>query len=253
MAACYTDKNMQLQKEDGEDMLLVAIVDDDEKDAALLKELVTSYFESRSISVMIHLFQDGLTFIRSEGFHDLVFLDIQMGKVNGLETAHFLRKFNQESVLIFVTNMAQFAIRGYEVDALDFIVKPATASSISYVLDKAMKRISGTGASMLSIRTPEGTVVLQANDLTYVEVYDHNLVYHTQTREYTVRGKLSEVMEKLDPSRFVLCNRSFIVNLRYVSSVSGDAVMIGDTRISVSKGHKKELMQRFSGFLGDNL
>ncbi len=234
-------------------VLLVAIVDDDANDAALLKEHVSSYFTKHSISAMIQIYQDGLTFIRSESHHDLVFLDIQMGKVNGLETAHFLRKYNQDSVLIFVTNMAQFAIRGYEVDALDFIVKPVTTSTIEYVLDKAMKRLSGTGGTMISIKTPEGTVALPASELTYVEVYDHNLIYHTQLREYTVRGKLSDVLEKLDPTRFVLCNRSFIVNLRYVSSVASDSLMIDETRISISKGHKKELMQRFSSFLGDSL
>lgn len=86
-----------------------------------------------------------------------------------------------------------------------------------------------------------------------MEVFDHNLVYHTTKGEFTVRGKLSDLMDKLDPERFVMCNRSFIVNLRYVSNVTADYLSVGDTRITISKSHRKELMQRFSSFLGDSL
>ena len=186
--------------------------------------------------------------------NQIVFLDIQMGKLDGLETARLLRKIGKVSILIFVTNMAQFAIKGYEVDALDFILKPPSMASIVYVMDKAMNRLDGSGTKALfSLRTSDGTVSLAANDITYVEVFDHNLVYHTTRGEYTVRGKLGDVIEKLSPDRFVMCNRSFIVNLRHVSNVSSDYLMIGDNRISVSKSHRKELIRRFSSFLGDSL
>ncbi|MBQ3373916.1 MAG: LytTR family transcriptional regulator, partial [Oscillospiraceae bacterium] len=79
------------------------------------------------------------------------------------------------------------------------------------------------------------------------------LIYHTETGEYSCRGRLSDVLEKLDPERFVLCNRSYIVNLRYVSKVSKDTLMVGNTQIPVSRSHRQELMQRFSSYLGDNL
>ena len=235
-------------------MLLAAIVDDDPRDAALLKECVENYCRTNQLPVMIHVFEDGLDLIRSTEKHDIVFLDIQMGKLDGLETARFIRKIDRESILIFVTNMAQFAIKGYEVDALDFILKPASMASITYVLDKAMKRLDGSGdKSSFSLKTSDGTVSLSANDITYVEVFDHNLVYHTTRGEYTVRVRLSDVSEKLSPDRFVTCNRSFVVNLRHVSSVTADSLLVGDTRISVSKSHRKELMKRFSSFLGDSL
>ena len=234
-------------------MLLIAIVDDDPKDAALLKRCVDEYCKRNDHAAMVHIYQDGLDFIRSAETHDIIFLDIQMGKLDGLETARLVRKINQESILIFVTNMAQFAIKGYEVDALDFILKPASLASIVYVMDKAMKRLDGGSRALFSLKTPEGTVSLSMNDILFVEVFDHNLVYHTTRGKYTVRGRLSDVSEKLDPEKFVLCNRSFIVNLRHVSNVTADYLLIGDTRISISKSHRKELMNRFSSFLGDSL
>ncbi len=234
-------------------MLLIAVVDDDPKDAALLKECVENYCKINDHAAMIHVFHDGLDLIRSTENHDIIFLDIQMGKLDGLETARFIRKINKENILIFVTNMAQFAIKGYEVDALDFVVKPATAASVDYVLDKAMRRLSAGASTLFSLKTAEGTVSLSANDILYVEVFDHNLVYHTTRGEYSARGRLSDLVQKLDPERFVLCNRSFIVNLRYVTHVTADHLTVDKTQISISKSHRKELMKRFSSFLGDSL
>ena len=234
-------------------VLLIAVVDDDPRDAGELKDCVERYCRENGHAAMIRVFHDGLDLIRSTETHDIVFLDIQMGKLDGLETARFIRKINRESILIFVTNMAQFAIKGYEVDALDFILKPAAMSSIAYVMDKAVRRLEGSASPQFSLKTAEGTVSLSAGDITYVEVFDHNLVYHTTRGDYTVRGRLGEVLEKLNPDRFVMCNRSYVVNLRHVSGVAADYLLIGDTRISVSKSHRKELMKRFSSFLGDSL
>lgn len=234
-------------------MLLIAIADDDAEDAGRLKKYVGRYCDEHRLAAVTHVFSDGMDFVRSGESYDIVFLDIQMKTLDGLETARFLRKIGKESILIFVTNMAQFAIKGYEVDALDFIIKPATEASIHYVLDKAMKRLSGISGTVLAIKTAEETVSLPSNDIIYIEVFDHVLIYHTETGEYSCRGRLSDVLEKLDPERFVLCNRSYIVNLRYVSKVSKDTLMVGNTQIPVSRSHRQELMQRFSSYLGDNL
>jgi DNA-binding LytR/AlgR family response regulator len=234
-------------------MLLIAVVDDDPRDSALLKWCVDEYYQKNNHAAVVHVFHDGLDFIRSAETHDVVFLDIQMGKLDGLETARFIRKINKESILIFVTNMAQFAIKGYEVDALDFIVKPASMASITYVLDKAMKRLGDSNNAFFSVKTSDGTVTINSNDIQYVEVFDHYLVYHTTKGELNVRGRISDVSEKLDQQRFVLCNRSFVVNLRYVSNMTADTLTVGDTQISISKSRRRELMQRFSSFLGDSL
>ncbi len=234
-------------------MLLVAIVDDDPRDSGLLRSLAEAYFKKNDISVVIHVFRDGLDFIRGTEHHDIVFMDIRMDKLDGLDAAHLMRKIDKDACLIFVTNMAQFAIKGYQVDALDFIVKPATMTSISYVLDKAMKRLGDSNATVLPLKTSEGTVSISSNDILYVEVFDHNLVYHTVKGSYNVRGRISDVSEKLDQRNFVLCNRSFVVNLRYVSNITADSLTVGDTLISISKSRRKELMQRFSSFLGDSI
>ena len=234
-------------------MLWIAIVDDDANDCASLNGQVDSYCRKNDIPAMIRVFHDGLDFIRATEHYDIVLMDICMERLDGLEAAHLLRKINKDACLIFVTNMAQLSIKGYEVDALDFIIKPASAAAISHALDKAMKRLQETANTTFFLKTSEGIVSISSNDIAYVEVFNHNLVYHTTKGNYTVRGRLSDVREKLDQTRFVLCNRSFVVNLRYVSNVGCNYLTIGETKISISKSHRKELMQRFSSFLGDSL
>ena len=234
-------------------MLLLAIVDDDQNDSAALSALVAEYFRQNGKSYMFRVFHTPLDFIRSMENYDIVFMDIRMDKLDGLEVARIMRKINANCALIFVTHMAQLAIKGYEVDALDFIVKPADQFSINYVLDKAISRLENTSSTLIAIKTSDGIISLSSNDIIYVEVFDHNLVYHTTKGVYDVRGRLSDVIKKLDSKRFIMCNRSFVVNLRYVSSACNDYLIIDGTKISISKSHRKEIMQHFSNFLGENL
>ena len=234
-------------------MLRIAIVDDSPDDSAALHALVADYFKSNDQTCMIHIYNAPLDFIRSTDHHDIVFMDIRMDKLDGLEVARIMRKINTESVLIFVTHMAQLAIKGYEVDALDFIVKPADQHAINYVLTKAMTRMESISNTVFALKTASDIISLSSNDITYVEVFDHNLAYHTTKGVYEVRGRLSDVIKKLDAKRFVMCNRSFVVNLRYVSSACSEYLVVDGKKIFVSKSHAKEIMKHFSSFLGENL
>ncbi|MBQ2957953.1 MAG: response regulator transcription factor [Clostridia bacterium] len=234
-------------------MLRIAIVDDTPADSAALRELVADFFRRNEQANMIRIFDTPLDFIRSTDNHDIVFMDIRMDKLDGIEVARIMRKINAEAILIFVTHMAQLAIKGYEVDALDFIVKPADQFSINYVLTKALARLENTSGTMFALKTSEGIISLSSNDITCVEVFDHNLAYHTTKGVYEVRGRLSDVVKKLDPKRFVMCSRSFVVNLRYVSSVCSEYLVVDGKKIFISKSHSKEIMKHFSNFLGENL
>jgi DNA-binding LytR/AlgR family response regulator len=235
-------------------MYKIAIIEDNKEELSNLLKQIEKYQEEKNVIFDVKTFENAYYFIHDykNDFH-IVFMDIDLPGVNGMDTAKKLRELDHNVSLVFVTNLAQYAIKGYEVDALDFIIKPATMESITYVLDKAMKRLSASSSATFSLKTARGTISLSENEISYVEVFDHNLVYHTTKGEFTVRGKLSDLTDKLDPERFVMCNRSFIVNLRYVSNVTADYLSVGDTRITISKSHRKELMQRFSSFLGDSL
>lgn len=234
-------------------MLMIAIVDDDPRDSGALKNQVEHFLQKQKESYVVQVYQDGVDFIRSMEEFDIVFMDIRMEKLDGLESARVMRKISKETVLIFVTHMAQFAIKGYEVDAMDFIIKPADQFSIDHVLAKALKRVQDRTGVLFSLRTPNGLVKVYSNAIYYVEIYNHELIYHTQQGEYKLRGNLGEVAEKMKDQNFLLCSRSYLVNLRYVTSVHDDYLVVDGKEIPISKSHRKEIQQRFINYLGDSL
>ena len=235
-------------------MIRVAIVEDDAEVQGVLQEYVRRYTRQYGTEFEVTVFADGVDILEDyRAVYDIIFLDVEMKHLDGMTTAERIRQMDADVILIFITNMAQYAIKGYEVDALDFIVKPADQGSINYVLDKAMKRLEGVSNAAFALKTSDGIVSLSTNDIIYVEVFDHNLVYHTTKGNYDIRGRLSDVMKRLDPKRFIMCNRSYVVNLRYVSNINNDFLVVDGTQISISKSHRKEILQHFSNFLGENL
>ena len=234
-------------------VLLIAIVDDTKQDIEALHGKVKAYLDGINERYVIHVFQDSVEFIRSQEEYNIVFLDIHMDKLNGLEVAHLMRKISTDVILIFVTQMAQMAIKGYEVEAMDFIIKPADKASIDRVMQKAISRIANQSGVSLILKTSKEVISLSSNKIQYIEVYDHNLIYHTTQGELRVRGTLGEVRKKLDEKHFVMCNRSYLVNLRYISSIHDNYLKVGDEVIPVSKSHRKEIEKRFVVYLGENV
>lgn len=234
-------------------MLLIAIVDDDEKEVQDLAGCVEHYFHAKGEEHIIHRFYDGVEFIRSRELYNIVFLDIRLGEMDGMDAARFLRIVNKDAQLIFVTHMAQFAIRGYEVDAMDFIIKPIDQFSIDRVLEKAIKRINDSTNVTLALKTSDGIVSISTNSIYFVEVYDHDLIYHTDQGDYKVRGRLGEVRQKLDERHFIQCNRSYLVNMRHIRRVCSDYVEVNNVRVQISKSHQKEIEQRFINYLGKSI
>ena len=234
-------------------MLKIAIVEDDPQDFYILKKNVEQFFHTEKEPFVIQEYHDGLRFIRNYEEPDIVFMDIKMDKLDGLDAARLLRKISTESILIFVTRMAQFAIHGYKVDALDFIIKPVDYFSTEYVLKKAMKRIKSRRRVSLVLKIGKKAVSVSTNDIYFIEVFNHDLIYHTGQGEYKVRGQLGDIKKQLEERHFLCCNRSYLVNLQHVTSVQGDHLVVNETSIPISRSHRKEFAQYFADYVGENI
>ncbi len=226
-------------------MILIAIVDDDRQERQALENCIERYLDETDTAHLIHRFDGGVEFIRSRTVYDIVFMDIQLGDMDGLDAARFLRIVNKDAKLIFVTHMAQLAIRGYEVSAMDFILKPVDRLTIDRVMDRALSSVEKDKGSFFALKTPQGVFSLSSRSIYYVEVYDHDLVYHTEQGDYKVRGRLGEVKDMLEDRFFIQCSRSYLVNVRHVQSLHSDHLMVNGIKIQIAKSHHKELEEMF--------
>ena len=230
-------------------MILIGIVDDNRQERQVLEEYVERCFIEKNTPYIIHRFDSGVEFIRSRASYDIVFMDIQMGDMDGLDAARFLRIVNSDVKLIFVTHMAQLAIRGYEVDAMDFLLKPVALSAIDRVIDKALSCIEKNKGDSFALKTPQGIINLFTRSIYYVEVYDHDLIYHTKQGDYQVHGRLRDAADKLDRRLFIRCNRSYLVNVCHVQSLHGDHLVVGGATLQITKSHRGEIEQLFTDYL----
>jgi len=232
-------------------MISVAIVDDEAEQAQILASYLDRYRREHDVDFHISSFGSGLAFLNDvRTIFDIVFMDIEMPYKNGMEAASEMRRLNTESCLIFVTNMAQYAVKGYEVDAMDFLVKPVPYSVFSFKLAKAIARVEKRSRTELTIRLKNGIIRLQVSDIRYVQVDQHRIFYHTARGQQEAWGSLLQAEELLRPFGFSRCSSKCLVNLRCVSKVVNNEVYIGDEMLNLSRGKKKQFMDDFTRYLG---
>ena len=232
-------------------MIRVAIVEDEDIAARQLEQCLQQYESGHDIRFSSCRFRDALEFLEQyQPLYDLIFMDIGMPGLDGMEAAVRLRAMDSVTPLIFVTSMVQYAVRGYEVDALDFVVKPVRYPTFELKLRRALRAAEMRRGQEVQISVGGVTRVMPSADICYIEVMDHDLTYHTQREEIRTRGKLSAVEQRLPADTFSRCSVSFLINLRYVERYSGESVWVAGRKIPLSRGKKKELMAALAAYLG---
>jgi DNA-binding LytR/AlgR family response regulator len=147
--------------------------------------------------------------------------------------------------------MGQYAIHGYEVNAIGYMLKPISDYALEMNLTRAMKQIAARQTTKIVLQTKTGVVAFPAGELTYVEVSGHKLMYHTKEASYEVYGKLSDEEQRLGAEHFVRCSNPFLVNLSAVRAVSGNTVLlIGGERLPISRSMKKNFLEQYVDYLG---
>ena len=232
-------------------MIKIAIVEDEEKEAASLRALLDRYFAESGLEYSCAVFRDGVDFTDNyRADFDIVMMDIEMPLMDGLKTARKLREVDPAVTLIFVTNMANYAVKGYEVDAVGFIVKPVSYFALKMNMRKAVGRALGKRAVNLTVVTRAGVSVIPSDTLVYIEVRKHDLVYHTDTQTVCAHGSLKEVEAQLDADTFARCSNCYLVNLRFVRSLVGDTVVLAGAELPVSRGKKREFTEKLLNYVG---
>jgi DNA-binding LytR/AlgR family response regulator len=232
-------------------LIRIAIVEDEPTERDRIKVYLEEIAQEDQTQFDIEQYSSGMAFVmRGMKDYDLVLMDIDMPNLNGIETAKALRKVDQSATLIFVTNMAQYAISGYEVNAIDFILKPVNRYSFAIKIKRAISRTAKKNDNAIQIKM-DGTIFLvHMYQIMYLEVDGHYVIFHTTQGDYKEYTTLKLAQKRINSSHFVQCNQSFLINMKYIESVSRESVTVGGTIIYISRKMKTEFMNAVLDFLG---
>ena len=232
-------------------MYQVAIVEDDERYQAQLERYIHRYEEESGEQFNIRLFSDGDEIVdHYAGNYDIIFLDIEMRRLDGMGAARIIRSLDREVILIFITNMAQYAIQGYEVEAMDYVLKPIRYFAFSQEMEKAVKRLSMTNRRVLRIEQDQGILLLNLREVGWMESQGHNILIHKGEETYQIRQTVKEMEAQLEGAGFARCNSGYLVNLAHVKRVEKDTVYVGDVGLPISRSRRKEFMEKLANYLG---
>lgn len=237
-------------------MIHIVFVEDDPATTEMIENCMARYArETKTELQWSH-------YARAEDFLDsysqrfaLVLMDIRLGNgMTGMEAAHMLRRQDASVPLIFITSLAQYAVKSYEVNALDFLLKPFSYPQFSMRIDKAMRIIAREEDVRISVSTANGLKVLSSREITYLEVSDHDLLYHTEKETLRTRDSLSRKEKELAGGTFVRTNVCYLVNLRYVSEIDGSMlVLVTGEKLAISRSRKKEVFSSLAKYLGGSI
>ena len=234
-------------------MIHLAFVEDDPATADLLQNCLDRYGREKNIDLQATHYASAEAFLESYSQRfGLVLMDIRLGGgMSGMEAAQRLRRQDEDVPLIFITSLAQYAVKSYEVNALDFLLKPFSYTQFSMRMDKAMRIIAREEDVRLSVTTEKGIRVLSSREITFLEVSDHDLLIHTEEAVLSTRGSLSRKEKELAGRSFVRTNVCYLVNLRYVSEIDGTMlVLTTGEKLSISRSRRKEVFSALAKYLG---
>lgn len=234
-------------------MIRIAIVEDDIQDRTRLSEFINTYTEENpGTSFEVTPFENPIPFLEECRLNfDLIFLDIKMPGMDGMTLAKRIREKDKKVIIIFITSLGQYAIRGYEVEALDFIVKPVQYPEFVLKFSRALEKIHQEDKDdtiLVSYRS--NMVKLSISRITYVESIEHKIIYHTESgEEYMTLGTLKNVEKQLRSYHFSMCNKCYLVNLAQVSNINENYCYVPKTQLLISRPRKKEFRQNFIDYL----
>ena len=192
----------------------------------------------------VECFSSGYALLKSSEEFDVIFLDIQMERPDGMETARLLRQRDNHSLLVFVTVLKECVFDAFQVEAYDYLLKPLDSARFRQTMDRALGWLERDAAKNLVIQRGSGCQVVLLSDLMYCEVLGRKIYLHKNDgRVVDYYDRLEELEQRVD-SRFFKCHRSYLVNLDYVSGCQGGQVLLQrGERLPVSRLRERELTQ----------
>lgn len=234
-------------------MLRIALVEDDSLYVETLKGYLDKYAIEQDIKLDVVTFADGADI--AEGYKpvwDILLMDIEMQFMDGMSAAAAIRKADPEVIIIFITNSPQYAIKGYSVNALDYVLKPLSYFAFSERITRARHALENRLRRERFVMLTDSDAAHRVNiaDIRSVETDGRMLVYHTGARDLRVWEALGHAEEELG-EHFFRCNKGILVNLAYVESIEGNDVVVDGLRLPISRAKKAGLLDALNQYMNE--
>ncbi len=222
-------------------MLHIAICDDEKYMSDKIKRMVSDFFCRKNIDIAISQFSSGKELLKYDGIIDILFLDIQMKDMDGMETARKLRSRKFKGALIFITVLKEMVFQSFEVQAYDYLVKPIESSHFEKTMERLLASMRNAGETSLLVQKGHESSIILFEEIVFCEIIDRKVYLHLASSEIIdFYDRIENLETKLD-SRFFRCHRSFLINLQYLRSYkNGTAYMENGREIPVSRLRSKE-------------
>ena len=232
-------------------MTRIAIVEDEAAIQEQLTGYVQRYTRQYGTPFEVTVFGSGVEILEDyRPVYDIIFLDVEMPHLDGMETARRIRAMDSDVLLIFITNMAQYAIKGYAVGALDYVLKPVPYFAFSQQLQKAVNQLARRVRHYLAVPVDGGLRRLDAATVYYIESEGHRIHFYTEDGEFSAPGALKALEEKLASQPFARCNSGYLVNLAQVSGVQQNTVLVGPYELQISRPKRKAFLAALTDYIG---
>lgn len=231
----------------------IAVVEDEDRAAELLLSYIDQYEQTSGQKFHVVRFKTATEFLADyRSVYAVVFMDIQMPQMNGMDGAVELRRRDKTVSIIFITNLVQYAQKGYEVDAVSFLVKPVSYFDFSMKFKKALDIYVMNEERSITVNLPGGLCRISTDKLMYVEIMNHRLYYHLIDDVIEMTGVLSAVEHELSAYGFLRCNKCYLVNPKFVVGVKGSDVQVGNRVLQVSRPRRAAFLAELANWYAGN-
>lgn len=234
-----------------EGLIKIGIVEDSLMDQDILSSFVKEFFFEKDINIQLSIFNKGEDLLLSEETFDLLFLDMYLPDMIGVDLLHRVRSKGVNAPVIFSTASKEFVEQSYEAEALHYIVKPVTAEKIEKALTKFLHL--NQSLQTISLRVGRDRENFPIQNIVFIESFSHKCILHTIRDEVEISETIGDITEKFEKYNFIKVNRTTLINMRYINAVtSTDVVLMSGEYFSISRNNKSEIKQIISDFRNKN-
>lgn len=227
-------------------MIKIAICEDEKDQQELLKAHIEKIFKGISIKYSLYVFNSGEELLENYPKDiDIVLLDIQMGQINGMDTARKIRLLDNKVEIIFITSLIEYALEGYEVRAYRYLIKPVKYENLKENIINCIKEVDIKNKYII-VKEQGSQIKIDINEITYIEVQKEIITIHTLNKVYKIKGTMNNIEKEINCSRFCRCHKSYLINLEHINSIKQYVAMLENSEeVPISRHRFKETKDKF--------